>query len=488
MFWIKNSLVVADDLTDEVWKKISSELQGKDDVSLKIEKSEVSIDEIDIPSSVSSVAFKSCTFLNPITISGLDKGRYFGFENCRKKFLLGNVNIENINCRLFVLKCDYRESEEDEEASTSKGMSIVPFIRESVFHYVEYHSETIGEFIDVVFLTKFEYTTFGNVDNECLYFKGCVFDSGFSMQAIGSGNISFKFDSSKLIDIEKTGCSLMELKVKGDISITCLELIHSDLKGLVVDLFRIKIDFVEIKNSSIGSLDLNTSSDGEDKYIHRVVVENSEVDYLYLRYREIVQILSLKGTKLNNSPEFLGANIPNGSVFPNKDGFISRNGQQDASCYRILRYAMESQRDRQLEGLFFSLEQESILNEKSGLNKYFSFSYLYLIFSDYGTNYHKPLLLMVASFVVFFLINAALMSPVVSIELPIDWFILSNAFIVTLKQFLLPFSSLKDFTSTVSINDPYEYLIALLGVIQSLIGLICLTLAGLAIRWKFKRG
>ncbi|EGR3321934.1 TPA: hypothetical protein ACF3XQ_004752 [Vibrio parahaemolyticus] len=490
MHWNKNSLVVSEDLTEDVWSAILEELNERDDVGLEIENSSVRVKSIQIPRAVSSVRFKSCLFKNIISISGLREGRYFGMVNCRRDFLAGNVTLEKICCRVFSFQCDYEQSssEDDKDSWSSNCLSITPFIKDSQFNHVDYKSESIAEFVNVLFIDKFFFKPFGDVKDECLYFKNCKFNFGLGMRVNGGSEVSIKFDSCELIDCGLLGHNFMELIVAEETNVKSVEIVNSNLAGLFVNLFKIKVDILKVYNSTIGCLDLNTSSDGEDKYIHRVIVENSSIDYLYLRYREIVQLMSFKGTEFKYPPEFLGTNIPNGSVFPKKEGFISRNGQEDASCYRILRYAMESQRDRHLEGLFFSLEQESVLNEKSGVRRYFSLSYLYLIFSEYGTNYQKPLWLLMFSFILFFIVNAILMSPVISPELSIDWNIVTNALAVTLKQVLQPFSSLKDVTSTSYISDAVDFKIALLGAIHSLIALTCLTFAALAIRWKFKRG
>jgi len=189
-----------------------------------------------------------------------------------------------------------------------------------------------------------------------------------------------------------------------------------------------------------------------------------------------------------NPPQLHGANIPHGSVFPEKIRFLSRSGDSDAACYRTLRYFMESIRGRELEGIFFSLEQESILNKQKGLSRVLSANYFYLKISEHGTNYTRPLLILLLANVFFAIIYAVIASPRISIGLPIDWQLLENSFLFSLKQTLQPFSSLKDLAPLPEDNALSTFTCSLLGVFNSLISVSCIALSGLALRWKFKRG
>ncbi|MDX7771919.1 hypothetical protein SJR62_19230, partial [Aeromonas caviae] len=234
------------------------------------------------------------------------------------------------------------------------------------------------------------------------------------------------------------------------------------------------------------SLDLHTVNDGKDRTeIYNLYITNSNVGMLLLNNRDIIHPLSFVGSTFKSPPHFFGAKITSGSRFPNRESFISRNGKRDAACYRVLRSHMEAQRDRTLEGMFFSLEQESLCNEENGIEHYIS--KMYHVFSNYGTDYIKPLLLLLVFAFIFTFIYGLYMSESIGLSNPIDWDLLKSSFIYSLKQILQPFSSLKDMTPLGDGKGELSLVIILVSILQSFISLVCIALSGLAIRWRFKR-
>ncbi|WP_157872486.1 hypothetical protein [Klebsiella michiganensis] len=141
-----------------------------------------------------------------------------------------------------------------------------------------------------------------------------------------------------------------------------------------------------------------------------------------------------------------------------------------------------------MEGMFFSLEQESLLNDKGTIRKYFSANYLYYLLSDYGTNYRTPLCILLITIPIFTIIYSIINSPVISTSLPIDWDIVIKSLVITLKQTFLPFDVLRNNDSVTSKTAGSVIGFVLVGVVNSILSVSLLALSGLALRWKFKRG
>lgn len=138
--------------------------------------------------------------------------------------------------------------------------------------------------------------------------------------------------------------------------------------------------------------------------------------------------------------------------------------------------------------MFFSLEQESLLNNKGKIKKYFSASYLYHLLSDYGTNYRTPLCILLISIPLFTIIYSIINTPVISVSLPIDWDIIIKSLIITLKQTFLPFDMLRNNDLIANKTTSSIIGLVLVGVVNSILSVSLLALSGLALRWKFKRG
>ncbi len=483
---VNKSLTIDVNLTNDVWNRVIKVTKNHDDISLIVKNVNVDISKLVIPESISSVDLKCCKFNEPVEISGLDKGRFFGMDNCKKNFILGNVTLSNLNCRTFSFIEEPSTIKSDEEESLTE-INISPFIQNCAFHNVNYQSLSCPEFINVTFINKFKYRSISDDESKSLFFGRCKFVSGLKIEIMDVSELDLVIKHSLVVNADDDFGNV-GLVVSKNTIINNINIENSRLKGFDIYFFKKRIHNIDIKDSVLGILEFYTASDDEDNYIYNVDINGSEVYKLYLRYKNIVHRMSFINTTFYNPPELLGANIPIGSVFPKKEYFKSRKGTSDASCYRNIRFAMESQRDRDLEGMFFSLEQESILNEKEGLGKYFSLSYLYLAISNYGTNYTRPLLILTISIILFSIINSLLSSPVLSPNLPIDWDLVFSSFILTVKQVLQPFSTLKEVSFNIEERESVNYWYVILGVINSLISLGCIALSGLAIRWKFKRG
>ncbi|EKS6424805.1 TPA: hypothetical protein ACN5PU_003902 [Enterobacter hormaechei] len=481
---IDNSLLIDVALTEEVYEQVKLLLTGLDDISLKIESSVISAKIIDLPIAVSSVFFKNCIFVVSTVISNLKDGRFFKIENCKRDFFLGNVKIKGVNCRNLVI-------DQDEIENFAERLS--PDIEKCIIEYFECTCEQPPVFDEVVFMKKVFINS--NIKGEpCgLFFNSCNFFKNSQLNIDIKSPISIYMDKCGFLKLKSesdsdTGSAFLNF-AEGTI-IKKLDISESKIGRMNFELFSIAVENLIIKDSEVGGLDLSTIEKDDDKnnYIYNMSVIGSLLRKFSFRHRKIIHAVDFSNTKFSTPPQIQGSNIPEGSVFPNKEHFVSRKGLQDASCYRALRFIMESQRNREFEGMFFSLEQESLLNGEEKKFKFFSANYLYYLFSDYGTSYRTPLIFLLISMPVFTIIYALISSPVVSIFLPIDWGCVIKSLIITLKQTFLPFDVLRnnDFLTN---KNTFSYMVfVLVGVLNSIVSVSLIALSGLALRWKFKRG
>lgn len=483
---IDNSILVNVDLTDVVFEQLKLLLTGLDDISLKIENSKITVKVIDLPNAVSSVLIKNCTFVVSTVISNLKDGRYFKIENCKKGFFLGNVKISGVNCRSLLI-------DQDKIEDFTERLS--PDIEKCIIEYFECTCEQPPVFDEVVFMKKVLISSTIESEPCGLFFNSCSFlknsqininiKSPISVHIDKCGFLKLKSDSDSDSDSDRAYVNFSEGTI-----LKKLDISGSKIGRMNFDLFSIATENLIIKDSEVGGLDLSTIEKDDDKnnFIYNMNVTGSSLRKFSFRHRKIIHAIDFSETKFQTPPQIQGSNIPEGSVFPNKTYFISRRGLHDASCYRALRFIMESQRNREFEGMFFSLEQESLLNGEDKKNKFFSASYLYYLFSDYGTNYRAPLIYLLMSMPVFTILYALISSPVISIFLPIDWNCVIKSLIITLKQTFLPFDVLRNNDFMANKNTLSYMGFVLVGVLNSIVSVSLLALSGLALRWKFKRG
>ncbi|EGI4244177.1 hypothetical protein LAW23_22115 [Escherichia coli] len=487
---VNNNCVVIDvSLTDGIFKQLTFLLTGLVDISLKVENSVITTKNIDLPDAVSSVEFKNCTFKVPTIISNLKDGRLFRIENCKRDFLLGNVNLKAIHCSSMII--DQGEIQDFFEC-------LSPDINKCLIEYLDCKSEQLPVFTDVLFVKKIFISTRIKSEPCSLFFNACTFFKSVEL------NINIK--SPLLINMDE--CGFVKSKTDSDSDsdsdlalvrfsensiVKSLKISKSKIGKMKFNLFSVTIENIIISESEVGALDLSTiekkeKDDEEHNSIYNLSMTESFLKSLNLKHRKIIHEIDFSNTFFSTPPRIQGANIPEGSEIPDKSHFISRKGIHDASCYRALRFIMESQRNRELEGMFFSLEQESLLNDKGTIKKYFSANYLYFLLSDYGTNYRTPICILLITIPIFTIIYSIIKSPVISTSLPIDWDIVIKSLIVTLKQTFLPFDVLRnnDFVAGKTAGSGMGFV--LVGIVNSILSVSLLALSGLALRWKFKRG
>lgn len=281
-------------------------------------------------------------------------------------------------------------------------------------------------------------------------------------------HVKFVFSKLKRVEIRETSCPHLNFSFE-----------NTPLK-----------EYLEIYDSNVGFLDLSMSVDFDDgnKLIHNFNVIDSSIGWVSFVGRVFDFPLVFRNTIFFGAPIFHGVQIPQGSHFPVIENFKEKKGVETIKAYRTLRLSMEEQRARGDEGLFYALEQETILNTLHRKTKYISLNFWYKLTSQYGTSYKRPLILILIAFIFFSIIYALLLSPVIGIQHTIDWGIIEKATVFSLKQMLLPFYSLRDLAPTDLDSSEAHLLIRCVSSFQSLVSLSLFSVAIFAIRWKFKRG
>lgn len=474
-------------LTDEVFEELILLLTGLDDIKLEIKNSTITTEKIELPDAVSSVRFENCLFTAPTIISNLKGGRLFSIKNCKRSPFFGNVKIKKIHCNSVII--DQSEIHDYTEC-------LSPDIEKSLIEYFDCKSEQPPLFSNVTFIRKILITSNTRSESCGLFFNSCKFFKYLQLNISITSPLLINMEECEFLkpkaDADADADAVLVNFIEGSI-ITSLNISESKLGGVKFNLFSVAIKNIRITNSKIGALDLSTiekeeKDDKNHNSIFNVRITDSFVKNLSFKHRKIVHEINFSNTTFSTPPQIQGANIPEGSEIPDKSHFISRQGSHDASCYRSLRFIMESQRNRELEGMFFLLEQESLLNAKGKIKKYFSANYLYYILSDYGTNYRTPLCILLISIPLFTIIYSTINSPVISTSLPIDWDIVIKSLTITLKQTFLPFELLRNNDFLVNKKAGSVIGFVLVGVVNSILSVSLLALSGLALRWKFKRG
>lgn len=485
------SLHIEDNITDAVWNDVKSLLSGLDDIALILKDNTILTDVLDIPDAVSSMQFEKCKFAAPTELSGLKNGRSVIFKNCKQDLLLGNVKLRGVVCNYFEISQEGRR--------VSPGL-LSPDIEECIFNSCVCVGKMPAVFRHVSFIDKVRFSKNKKTpkiaaeitnndeeeEHEHLFFDDCMFQDHTEITINIHAKISIHLENCRVISNDERFHSSMTFPANAEV--IDIKIIKSNLSKLRLSLFMSSIENLIINDSSVGSLQLATIENDEKNAIYNVVITESIVNELSLRYRDIVHELVLTNTVFNTAPQMFGAKISEGSQFPERKYFVSRKGAHDASCYRTLRFMMESQRNRDLEGMFFSLEQESLLNTKNKIHKLFSISNMYYLLSDYGTNYRRPLIIFLISIPLFTLIYSLIRSHTVAVELPIDWKNITNSLIFTLKQTFQPFDNLKNMQEIQEGNLIKSVFLSCVAITNTLFSFLLLTLSGLAIRWRFKRG
>lgn len=213
-------------------------------------------------------------------------------------------------------------------------------------------------------------------------------------------------------------------------------------------------------------------------------------------------------TVFGKAPEFMGATLhPDTHWDGVEDQFLERNGRDAEKAYRILRLASEQIRDRLMEGIFFSLEQQAwrgnlvaILRDdwlRPAIWWEYILSWLYQATSRYGRSLTRPIISLAAIFVLFGFVYFAIHSPakVGSKEFGDYAGFSAQQLVAPLKVWDKPYPA-DHFVAGAGSKFEWRGLrmgyaslgYRLLATLQSLLYAAATALFILALRWRFRRG
>ena len=260
-----------------------------------------------------------------------------------------------------------------------------------------------------------------------------------------------------------------------------------------VDVNKSDIHQLSLKNSQVNHLkiwgdkvffidapvdpNVNDSIKCIDKFISYDSATVSRIDF---RNRVFRGDHVLSKTDLSNTPDYINASFEGNVVFPLTDTDYPVEQDYAAASYRNLKNQMEKTRNRHAQGMFHALEMRSIRRQKiSPLEDLISF--LYDKASVYGysakTAFFNLGKVSLLAFLVYWLIHADMS---IDIRAPFDFDAAKSAAVDTLRQTVVPFHLLR--------KDDTEFWLILFSTFHSVVAVILVALAFLAIRWKFRRG
>ena len=216
------------------------------------------------------------------------------------------------------------------------------------------------------------------------------------------------------------------------------------------------------------------------------------VDFSNCRFTDSVYFF---GTTFYRAPMFHGAIWPSRIHLP-LDGFKDISGDA-APAYRVLRHAMHTVQNRNLEGFFHVLEQRSLRRAPDTYSRTSLISWFYDVSARYGTSIGRPFMwigiVTLASFVFYASVSSDAICAIKGLvgECTLSPSTLWNAAKFTLTQTFRPFDVLAPhqmlrYDGETAFAQPDWYLYVA-GVMQSTITLALLAVLFVSLRWRFKR-
>lgn len=464
-------------------------LDSKDD--LKIEDVILDFYEIVFDSKVRNITIKNCIVRYGLLIKGVEAGASLFIENCEFQSSNG-IKIENCCFRAVYIKDSSLVDSVDEDIFFNFLGGIASnalVIKESYIHNLFVSNINISiEVFNSWFESKVRYSPSFTSKEERYHahFEDVTFESsevilsGAELEKISFININTGLNG-------EGGCNL--LKIKQDLVVDVI-FKNANFLDSYIDIENVVIRNIDAEFSNLGrsfNFYIGNIKKDDDRKVNSVSVKNCTLGKSYFHGRIIHNSVDFGQTHFDSPPEFYNAEIPHGSIFPDSSFFRVSGTDSSISAFRALRLHMEEQRNRELEGEFFYLEQKSILKKDRNAGKINIFRYLYGMVSDFGINSIKPVIILFLSGLSFALLYALIVSPKISIQLPIDFELLSRSLHFSIKQIAQPFWSLRDLAPLMD-KEVKTHPIVYLAIVQSFISLICIALTVLAIRWRFKRG
>jgi hypothetical protein len=448
------------------------------------------VSELDGKEGLAGVVFEDCFFPHGIELSNMRNAKIVDFRSCRCPRMSG-VDMKGLAATtLYCTHLILTDDEDEDEIRLGAAAGEVR-IQSSAFEHmifvenncdIELHRTHIAKEIKIsgvgrsedarsIHLSEVDFHSFSgltitNCDLEELVLVRCRSDRRESNRSS-----PLFFLSQRVQRLEITGSVLPDFTIDGRNS---------------------RIGTVSVSDSTIGGqLDLRiaTTLEDEKRTIGSVKAIDSFLGESLFEGRILNDPLDFTGTTFATPPQLHGVAIPPGSIFPGRSSFQLRTGEDAVKAYRTLRFAMEGQRARSEEGMFFTLEQETILNTQyPDWRRILSFNFWYGLLSEYGTNAARPMGALLALGLSCAIIYALICSPELNLSYPFDWTLLSRSILFSLQQICTPFLALRELKSPVASANDVHFFLTLVATVESLGSVILITLSILALRWEFKRG
>jgi uncharacterized protein YjbI with pentapeptide repeats len=116
------------------------------------------------------------------------------------------------------------------------------------------------------------------------------------------------------------------------------------------------------------------------------------------------------GANFSSAPEFHGCRLHQDTVFPRERNFTDTEDSDAARAYRTLKYAMASVHARDEEAKFHGLEQRSLRYDRATPVSVRLFSDLYCYSSNYGQSLLRPVIALVLTFSVSWVVYVLYLS------------------------------------------------------------------------------
>lgn len=438
-----------------------------------------------------SIDIRNCTFRKGLKISGVTKGARLFIENCTFEHHNG-IKIENSCFMSVYIKNSSLIDSKDGELGLDILSRIVSQTVQVIDSYIcNLFIQNININLEVLnsrIKSKLDYFPSGLAGDErsSAFFDNVVFEST-AIRLGGTPLNEVKFNNINTDKNSSNRCNMLEIKQD---FILDLVFHNANFTDTYIDLENIIIRNIKATASTLGSnlnFYIGNIKDEQDRKVNSIVINECSIGKSYFQGRIIHNSIEFDKTNFLTPPEFYNAEIPQGSIFPDSSYFKTSGSDSSISAFRALRLHMEEQRNRELEGEFFYLEQQSLLQKEKNNGQRNMFRYFYGAISDFGNNAFKPLFILLLSTLLFTVVYALWLSPKISIYLPIDFELLSKSLHFSTKQMTLPFWSVRNLTPLMG-KEVLTHSIVYIAILQSLISLACIALSILAIRWRFKRG
>lgn len=252
--------------------------------------------------------------------------------------------------------------------------------------------------------------------------------------------------------------------------------------------FRHGADFSFLDRTATPERQAMAAADPDRGAFHRLQFRGAllggQADFSNRRFK---QATDFSGCRFGQAPKFHNATLYQDTDWQGAE-FKERKGGEAERAYRTLRLAMETNRDRPQEAVFFALEQQAMRSLRPWWHANRLLSYAYQVTSGYGRSAVLPLLWLVGSLMAFFLIYWTLDGWQSGRDEALTTF--------TAQQAVKPFavwgrvatdlSPLFLYDSASGAMIPLGF--KLLATLQSVLNLSFVALFILALRWLFKRG